>query len=466
MKKNLKFISALLLLVIVVCGCGDEHIQDSTATIKIKSEKYKNHIFQFYLPFSRIIKFNLNSNGEGMVSIPLKKLLFVNFSVNDSILSTLLLEPGYNLFLNLEKGIASFSGKGDNPNNYLLKSKLLLNYFVNSSKKKANDLESFIALCDSFELQYAAFHKKYSDSIAFTKEIDYLLKNQAYASVLFEKQMYLSSFDQHEIDSLNLEEKLWLLNNNIYKDTLLIKTHCTDFLLFLIYNCERDMAKFSLANQQEKELYPVMLLEKIKESTKYSREIKEFLIFNNLFGLLDLYGLTSNIDSISKMVKETYPHSEYLITLSDKYQKLNNLTTGNPAPHFQGTTLEGEIYSLSDLKGKVVFIDVWATWCGPCIAALPLTHNLQESFKNNKNVVFLFISIDQKENDWRKYVTQHQELKGIQIRVVDQSFKELYKITGIPRYIIIDKHGNIADAFAATPSDQKVRGLIEKMLLK
>ncbi|MFH1005134.1 MAG: hypothetical protein V1781_06535 [Bacteroidota bacterium] len=51
MKKNLKFISALLLL--VIAGCGDEHIQDSIATIKIKAEEYKNQTFEFYLPFSQ-----------------------------------------------------------------------------------------------------------------------------------------------------------------------------------------------------------------------------------------------------------------------------------------------------------------------------------------------------------------------------------------------------------------------------
>ncbi|MFH1005133.1 MAG: TlpA disulfide reductase family protein [Bacteroidota bacterium] len=411
----------------------------------------------------------MNQNGEGAVTIPLKKMLFVEIGTTNTIITTLFLEPGYDMLFSIEKEKKFFTGKGADANNYLLKSMVLLDQLNDSIKaiEEANyDVNNLINLYNSFELKFADFHKRYSDSIHFTKEVDYLLRNKNYSFILMRKQWNLLDFEQNEIDSLNLESKLGLLKNDIFKDTLLIQSNCSDFSTFLSDNCKQNIAKSIPFNPSEMAILPVILLNKIKESTQYSKEIKEFLLFDNLNYLFYFFGITHTIDSLSKMLKETYPTSEYLILLSDAYKKFKHLISGNPAPNFQGTTPEGKVYSLSDFKGKMVFIDVWATWCGPCIEELPYTHKLQESFKNNKDIVFLFISRDRKENAWKEYLIQHPELNGIHLRIDNRSFIDAYVITGIPRYIMIDKQGKIINAFTSKPSSKKIKKEIEDALLK
>ncbi len=150
-------------------------------------------------------------------------------------------------------------------------------------------------------------------------------------------------------------------------------------------------------------------------------------------------------------------NSEQKQQIETLYNKVKNIEIGKPSPKFVNyENHAGGTTSLDDFKGKYVYIDIWATWCTPCIRQFPYIEELEEKY-HNKNIEFVSISVDkvQQYDDWRKMVTE-KELKGTQL-LADNSFKSSfiskYYIKGIPRFIFLDPEGNIINADTPQPSN-------------
>jgi len=130
--------------------------------------------------------------------------------------------------------------------------------------------------------------------------------------------------------------------------------------------------------------------------------------------------------------------------------------------------------SLEDLKGKYTYIDVWATWCGPCKREIPSLKALEHDYAD-KDINFVSLSIDDDRThggswdkaakDWRAMV-KGKALGGIQIMAPKgwgSKFVTDYKIRGIPRFILIDPNGNIVSANAPRPSSKNIRTLFDSL---
>lgn len=155
------------------------------------------------------------------------------------------------------------------------------------------------------------------------------------------------------------------------------------------------------------------------------------------------------------MIRSNTTSEGFINAAKEKLIAINKTAKGKPAPSFSYEGIDGKTYSLSDFKGDYVFIDVWATWCAPCIQQIPAIKELEETFKD-KNITFVSISVD-RENAYNKWkdVVKKKELGGVQL-YADNSFEsdfiEAFGITSIPRFIIIDPDGNIVNANAKKPS--------------
>lgn len=170
--------------------------------------------------------------------------------------------------------------------------------------------------------------------------------------------------------------------------------------------------------------------------------------------LLQLKNSKLNPNFVSVQKKEI---KESLIGLTKYYEqeqennKMNNL----PSPSFNYLNYTGGTTKLEDLKGKYVYIDVWATWCGPCRQEIPFLKKAEEKY-HGKNIVFVSISIDKlKDQEKWKTMIKEKELGGVQLFADNDwnsKFVQDYKITGIPRFILIDPNGIIVKASAARPS--------------
>lgn len=119
---------------------------------------------------------------------------------------------------------------------------------------------------------------------------------------------------------------------------------------------------------------------------------------------------------------------------------------------------------LEKYKGKKIVIDVWASWCGDCIRALPAVRNLQKSYPN---VVFLFLSVDTSKTAWKNGVRrfnlqgEHYNLpKGMK----DGDFVDFINLGWIPRYMVIDETGKIALFKATSASDSNIEKALNTVL--
>jgi thiol-disulfide isomerase/thioredoxin len=112
---------------------------------------------------------------------------------------------------------------------------------------------------------------------------------------------------------------------------------------------------------------------------------------------------------------------------------------------------------IKEFKGKVVYVDFWASWCPPCRGEMPYSKQLHDTFKGNDNVVFLYITFDRTENAWKNGIT-NMAIEGYhwypsETQRMDINAK--YQVSGIPRYMLIDKTGKVVNTDALRPSSGK-----------
>ncbi|MBL8192283.1 MAG: TlpA family protein disulfide reductase [Blastocatellia bacterium] len=120
-------------------------------------------------------------------------------------------------------------------------------------------------------------------------------------------------------------------------------------------------------------------------------------------------------------------------------------SSGKTVPDFSVTSLKGENISLSKLKGKVVLIDFWATWCGPCRVEMPAVKKVWEKHKNN-NFTIIGISLDTDREPLDNYIknnniTWPQYYDGLGWK---NKVAQLYGVRGIPFTVLLDKNGEVA----------------------
>lgn len=209
------------------------------------------------------------------------------------------------------------------------------------------------------------------------------------------------------------------------------------------------------------------------------RTVGYFKVLNNLYtnhqiinALADeeitgvLKKAPSNINEVFQAYKAVEPSRKIPPKIKALYEHFKTTVSGAKAIDFEMYDVKGNKVMLSMLKGKALYVDCWATWCGPCREEMPHMVKLFEYFKNDKRIKFVGMSIDENKKAWEGYIKKEPLiwpqyiLKG----GYNSSFCKEYGVTGIPYFFMIDKSGHIISLDAPRPSDPNIIRWIENNL--
>ena len=174
-----------------------------------------------------------------------------------------------------------------------------------------------------------------------------------------------------------------------------------------------------------------------------------------------------NLDDDYKRIMSLLLTDRMKEKLTQRHKTAKESTSGAQAIDFNYENFNGGRTTLKDLSGKLLYIDVWATWCGPCIKEMPALKELVAHYAG-KEIEFVSISIDHQSDykKWRKMVPE-KNVGGIHLydnEGLNSSFMKAFSVGLIPRFMMIDREGKIITAHAPRPSDKGVKDFINKQL--
>ncbi len=370
-----------------------------------------------------------------------------------------------NLFINTKEFDESiiYKGIGSNENNYLAKKYLLqesfgklryYGYYVKLSEK------DFLNLTDSlYNLQvnllksYTGLDKDFlfieSKSLEFGKLSKYSSFEGMKRFLTDDKDFKVSANYPNPFANVDLSnEKLLISPNYLYYIQLYIKNRTIKNIISADEKTDKNVD------------YTLQYVKTIKMEVR-NNKIREELLYS--VGKWNL-NYTNKLDSVYNEIASLLTNKKYLNEITEKYEKLKNIEKGAVSPIFELEDIDGHIVSLDQLKGQLVYIDIWATWCLPCIKEIPSLKTLEEYF-DGKNIQFVSICMGGSKKQWKKMVKE-KKLGGIQLFTEgeDNPFFKEFSVHGIPRYILIDKEGKIIEGNAKGPSNPKLKDVIEKFL--
>ncbi|WP_104381628.1 TlpA disulfide reductase family protein [Sphingobacterium sp. HMA12] len=295
-----------------------------------------------------------------------------------------------------------------------------LDYVLSSEKKRNMDLKKLTNTSSSFQ---------------------YIEKARTKANVINS----LAGLRQHYKRMFNKKERIDSIPELIDYDSKVvpvIRQYSSNFL---------DKDFLGLINYR----YILYTIIKYNESNKKIEPILEWSKFNELSSGIDKAMKTSDEVLLNKLKNDINGMSNqiYRNAVLSKFSSVSSLMKGNQASDFDFEDEKGKRRKLSEFKGKPIFIDLWATWCVPCLEQKPEFERLAVTYKNK--AAFLSISLDNDKNRWLSF------LKNKKLIAFEgwSNFRSLsmYNVVGIPRYILIDKDFNIFNLDASTDFSKVIK---------
>lgn len=383
---------------------------------------------------------DVNANGTFDDTLVVKEGNYTFYDTKES--TAMYLAPGYRLDISLDgkefDETLKYSGIGEKPNNFNA------SYFLFNEKnaidsetyKKMENQEYFdyqlktyaslMKLLNEYEIENENFLESQANKFRF-QMLNNLITNLGEDYFAGKTKGIITQYLDSEIDKIDFKDSVMFASNNDYK-----------YFLSSYF-----VAGLTSGDLKTLELYNEELLEMQKKSIVTT--LKRGISFYNM-DKLDVYyqtyvKLAANDKGINR--------------IKEKYDRIKTLKKGSPSPSFNYPDSSGKNISLESLKGKLVYVDVWATWCGPCKAQIPFLKQLEEKYRE-EDIAFVSLSIDQLKNisQWKDMIVD-KKLEGIQI-IADKAWRSKfvtdYVIEGIPRFILIDKDGNLMDPMAPRPA--------------
>ncbi|MFC0262475.1 TlpA family protein disulfide reductase [Fontibacter flavus] len=190
------------------------------------------------------------------------------------------------------------------------------------------------------------------------------------------------------------------------------------------------------------------------------KELFRAAFINNEMAMLNKS--INEIELMTAEYKSDYPNSTHIQDMESNLVSLEKLREGALVQDFSFVDLEGKQVSLADFKDKIIYLDLWASWCGPCINTFKTkTPFFEKKLNDREDIVLMYISIDDKEESWKNYLSKNP-MKGVHLYAgngFDAEIMKYFKVWGIPRYLIIGKDNKLVSPNAPRPGDEAYEAL-------
>lgn len=462
----------------------------------------------------KIPSYKISGDADGKFSenIPLKHSVFAMLKYNNSE-RKILLTPGRSInivFNNKENGLFTIEGKGAEENN------ILANTVIQQAPEFAMgkwdpESGSFIEEFPYTKLDVEGFNKKImqqiSEEILKTEknldasELPDYLKKIIKSELRYAYQGYLNDFSTNMLrrvknpaaDSLNQLIIDWQpmpegshLKTGFYAN-MAMDFHINNKFLKLVKNSKGGNPYEIIADFLGSSIQTIdslvslygenPVLPWLFARSQLPEDAQEKLLFNKI-----LYAAHNDYPSVLKYLTEIqskyFPDSYYRdfskSYLEDINKKLSAAKDNKAIKFHNADTLLSIEKITSAYKGKIIYLDIWGIWCGPCRVEMEYTTGLKERFKNREDIVFLYLHMDDdvKIPEWKEYVYlkniegEHYHMNNNKIQPIWEEIKAAGGKTNIyPTYIIISREGNIISTTAERPSSaEKLYNQLEKIL--
>ena len=361
--------------------------------------------------------------------------------------NTLYLSPGDDLEMEVGRAVARslFKGKGSEANTYLKKIQWdgELNAARNFIEKKP--FEEVLKKADSLvqgRLQELAALKEVSKTFRETEETRVVASRIA----VYFNHIYFTEFYHWQDDPETRNSK-----KLAYHQSLIAEINP------LLHQIDRNDDHLECATIRE------MMLECYRSGCFKQRVSKKLVELAETIKQSQIMDQGITLDNYRAFLGygETIKTPAYREAFHAKLALREKLMEGQTAADIGLRDTTGKTYKLSDLKGKVLFVDFWATWCLPCLAQVPYVKTLSEKYTN---IQFVAISVDQDETKWRAKLEKEGIHEHIREFITDVYLaSDAWDISSIPRFLLIDENFRIITAFAPRPSEaEKIEPLLEK----
>jgi thiol-disulfide isomerase/thioredoxin len=450
----------LLIVAVVLFSCQNEPVVDYVVVSGSVANKLPVDITINSLDRKQIQKIKLSEDGSFADTLKIEPGLYM--FVNGVNSAKFYVEHGDNLVVNFDaadfKNSLSFEGNGAAENNYLIAKDNKLDELIEKGNaifllEEADYKQKRLDVKTALENLLASF----SDVSSKFKELEQKNLNYTYLNTLNMYQAYHAHYAKKP-DFKVSEDFLSELSDLNYGNA-------TDFAFSPDYKnlVTSQIYKQAAEMAQKDSIASDIAFLKVAGALD-SEFIKNELAYNNA-----KYGVTytDDLEGFYAAFMATSTNETHKNEITETYNKLKTVAKGQPSPKFFNyENHAGGTMSFDDLKGKYVYIDVWATWCGPCKAEIPYLKDLHATYKN-KNLHIVSISIDRAADHekWKKMVTDEQ-LTGIQLfadKDWNSQFVTDYLIKGIPRFILVDPNGVIVSPNAPRPSDPALVTLFNEL---
>jgi thiol-disulfide isomerase/thioredoxin len=404
--------------------------------------------------------FKLNSNNEFSGILKLKEGYYFIFDGRELTPVYLKLGDSLNVTLNTKQfdETVHYTGTGAIRNNYLAKKALFRESFmhINNPMSLARlDEKLFLKTVDSISSLQLAFLDSF-------KHLSNTFVKQEKKSINSERLNAWANYQS--LKRFFTENKKFEISDNFPDFASYVKlddhqlSRCFEYNSYL--NTILTKQFIEVRKKSEQVDWMISFLNYL-DTIICDKEIKDEFLMSNYHSLSRQ---TRKPHIFHKRLLQSLSFEEYKEYVTKEYIKTYKLKSGDKSPDFSFKNIKNETVHLSDFKGKIVYIDIWATWCQPCIKEQPELEQLIQEYKE-ENITFISISKGDTFEDWIRYVKQN-DLKGIQLFAKDEHavFFNEYFVNSIPRFILINENGVIISPNALRPSNSQLKEHLDNIL--